>query len=114
MNQHNSLQDPDVNLAILNDNLDNSNCNYCSTDSFKSLKQQFPNNGLSIICFNIRSFNKNGDAFLGYLSNCEHDFDIIVLTETWAKDETNMLCHIPGYNSTHNLRENRRGGGVSI
>ena len=114
MNQQDSLHDPDVNLTIFNENLDHFNCSYRSTDSFKLLKQQFLNNGLSIICFNIRSFYKNGDEFLGYLSNCEHVFDIIILTETWAKDETNTLCHIPGYNSTHNLRENRRGGGVSI
>ena len=48
------------------------------------------------------------------MSNCEHDFDIIVLTETWAKDESQTLCHIPGYNAAHNHRENRKGGGVSI
>ena len=114
MNQNNPLHDPDVNLAILSDSQDVFNCNYYSIDSFKMLKQQFPYNGLSVLCFNICSFSKNSDEFLGYLSNCEHDFDIIILTETWAKDETYTLCHIPGYNSTHNLRENRRGGGVSI
>ena len=113
MNQ-NSLHDPDTNLTTLSDNQDIFNCNYCSTDSFKVLKQQFPKNGLSIVCFNVRSFSKNGDEFLGYLSNLEHNFDIIILTETWAKNETHTLCQIPGYNATHNLRENRRGGGVSI
>ena len=114
MNQQDTLHDPDENLTILNENQDHFKCSYCSTDSFKQLKQQFSKNGLSIMCFNIRSFNKNGDEFLGYLSNCEHVFDIIILTETWAKGETNTLCYIPGYNSTHNFRENRRGGGVSI
>ena len=111
---NNTLQDPDVNLTVLNDNLDAFNCNYHSIDSFKLMKQQLPNNGLSVICFNIRSFNRNGDEFLSYLSNCQYDFDIIVLTETWAKNETHALCYIPGYNSAHNLRENRKGGGVSI
>ena len=111
---HNNLQDPDANLVILNDNQDNFNCNYCSIDSFKVLKQQFSQKGLSVISFNVRSFGKNGDEFVGYLSNCEHDFDVIILTETWAKDETQTLCHIPGYHATHNLRDNRKGGGVSI
>ena len=93
MNQNNPLHDPDVNLAILSDSQDVFNCNYYSIDSFKTLKQQFPYNGLSVLCFNIRSFSKNSDEFLGYLSNCEHDFDIIILTETWAKDETYTLCY---------------------
>lgn len=111
---HNTLQDPDVNLATLINNQDIFNCNYCSIDSFKTLKQQFSSNGLSVICFNIRSFSRNGDEFIGYLSNLEHDFDVIILTETWAKDDTQTLINIPGYTSTHNIRENRRGGGVSI
>ena len=114
MDTNNPPQDPDVNLDVLNLNQDIFSCNYYSVDSFKSLTQQFHENGLSVICFNIRSFNRNGDEFLGYLYNCEHVFDIIILTETWAKDETHTFCNIPGYNSTHNSRENRRGGGVSI
>ena len=115
MNHNNlELNDPDVNIALLNNGLDVFNCKYCSIDTFKDLKQNFEQKGLSVICFNIRSFNKNGDEFLGYLSNCEHDFDIIILTETWAKDETHILCHIPGYESSHNYRADRRGGGVSI
>ena len=57
---------------------------------------------------------KNSEEFLGYLSNCKHSFDIIVLTETWAKDETHYLFQIPGYNSIHNFRKDKRGGGISI
>ena len=114
MNQNNPLHDPDVNLAILSDSQDVFNCNYYSTDSFKTLKQQFPYNGISVLCFNIGSFSRNGYEYLRYLFNCELDFDIIIFTETWAKVLTYTLCHIPGYNPTHNLRENCRGGGVSI
>ena len=113
MNQNNPLLDPDLNLEVLNNN-DVFNCNYCSLDSFKTLKQQFTPNGLSVICFNIRSFSRNGDEFLGYLSNCEHNFDVIILTETWATKDTYTLCHIPGYKATHNFRKDRKGGGISI
>ena len=107
--------DPDENVSILNENSDVFEiCKYCSIDTFKYLKQSFTQNGLSIVCFNIRSFNRNADEFLAYLACCEHDFDVIVLTETWAKDETHGLCHIPGYSSAHNFRTNKKGGGVSI
>ena len=115
MNSHNfALNDPDENVTVFNDGLDVLNCKYCSIDTFKDQKQNFSQKGISVICFNIRSFIKNADEFLGYLINCEHTFDIIVLTETWAKDETHTLCHIPGYVSVHNFRSDRRGGGVSI
>ena len=106
--------DPDENVSILNEGLDVFECRYCSIDTFRDLKQNFEHNGLSIVCFNIRSFNRNAEEFLSYLACCEHDFDVIVLTETWAKDETHDLCHIPGYLSAHNFRNNRKGGGVSI
>ena len=105
--------DPDNNLNIINENADIFNCKYTSVDTFQTIKQNF-SNGLSLICFNIRSFMKNSDEFLSYLTLCKHSFDIIVLTETWGKDETHTLLHIPGYNSLHNYRKNKKGGGVSI
>ena len=82
MDTNNPPHDPDVNLDVLNINQDIFSCNYYSVDSFKTLTQQFHENGLSVICFNVRSFNQNADEFLGYLYNCEHVFDIIILTET--------------------------------
>ena len=105
--------DPDANIDILNENLDIFNCKYISVDTFKNVKQNFVR-GLSLICFNIRSFNKNSEEFLAYLQNTNHIFDIIILTETWGKDDTHTLFTIPGYNSLHNYRKNKRGGGVSL
>ena len=107
-----SQRDPD-NINLLDDN-DIYNCKYISVDSFQGIKQTFSDTGLSLLCFNIRSFSKNSEEFLGYISNCKHSFDVIVLTETWAKDETQYSFQIPGYNSLHNFRKNKRGGGVSI
>ena len=115
MNQdRNENIDPDLNVEILSDDQDVYNCKYFSVESFKKHKEKFYVNGLSVVCFNMRSSGKNLDEFIGYLSNCEHSFDIIVLTETWAKNETQALCHIPGFNSTHNFRTEKQGGGVSI
>ena len=110
---HLNRYDPD-NIDIINDNANIYNCKYTSTESFKEISNHFTENGLSVICFNIRSFNKNSEEFLAYLTNCSHSFDIIILTETWGRDETHALFHIPGYNSAHNYRINKRGGGVSI
>ena len=85
MSRNDESLDPDVNFGIFNNNNDAFNCKYYSIDTFKSTMQHFSDYGLSIMCFNIRSFSKNGEEFLGYLHNCGHPFDGIVLTETWAK-----------------------------
>ena len=106
--------DPDVNYANFFNNDEAFRCKYYSTDSLKSSHVLSSLHSLSIISFNIRSFSKNSDEFLGFLLNCEHEFDIIVLTETWARDETQCVCFIPGYKSVHNYRNNKKGGGVSI
>ena len=97
-----SQRDPD-NVNLLEDG-DIYNCKYISVDSFQGIKQTFSDTGLSLLSFNIRSFSKNSEEFLGYISNCKHSFDVIVLTETWAKDETHYSFQIPGYNSLHNFR----------
>ena len=42
------------------------------------------------------------------------NFSVIALTETWLTNENCSLYGISNYNSHHIVRENRRGGGVSI
>ena len=106
--------DPGANVDLIFEGQDIYDCKYCSVDDFKSLKRNFISNGLSVICFNIRSYHKKLEEFLAYLNNCDHTFDVIILTETWSKTETNSFFHIPGYIPTHNSRNGRNGGGVSI
>ena len=43
----------------------------------------------------------------------EHPFDMLTLSETWLKDDVNLLKYvkIPGYKFSYkNLNERRRGG----
>ena len=103
--------DPDINY----DNLFNSTevCRYYTVEELNNTSESLVN-CISVICFNIRSFSKNIDEFLGFLANCNHVFDILVLTETWAKDITQSLNHLTGYNSFHNYRSMRNGGGISV
>ena len=90
-------------------------CKYYSENSFKIQTQNVQSvNGLSIINFNIRSFTKNSVDFLVYLKTLNHEFDIMIITETWGREEFHSLCHIPGYNSIHNFRREKKGGGVSL
>ena len=46
----------------------------------------------------------------------EHPFDILTLSETWLKDDVNLLNYvqIPGYKFRYKNRNERRGGGVGF
>ena len=45
-----------------------------------------------------------------------HPFDIITLSETWLRNDTNLLQYvqIPGYSFCYKNRDERREGGVGI
>ena len=63
---------------------------------------------------NIRSVARNLNTFENYLTNLDHTFPIIALSESWLKDHNFQRYGISGYNAEHNLRPGRGGGGVSL
>mgnify|MGYP001795064481 FL=1 len=77
-------------------------------------------NGLaefSILHLNIRSIKKNFENFKLFLSSFSFDFSIICFSETWLDDsflESQSLYELPNYKSVHQVRNNGKGGGVSI
>ena len=49
-----------------------------------------------------------------FLGNLNLNFDIIAISETWLCDGKVQDINIPGYEVTHHLRLNKKGGGCSI
>ena len=86
---------------------------YYEIDKFQN-ELKATRHGMTILNFNIRSFNKNIDEFIAVISSCNIKYDIIVLTETWLRPHTQQLASIPGYMSYHCYRDTRDGGGVSV
>ena len=90
---------------------DSSQSPYFTISEFNSLCKD-SDNKITILSYNIRSFNSNADNFFA-------GFDrktlpaIIVLAETWFKPENAQS--IPGYKAYHTFRlGERRSGGISI
>ena len=107
----NDVLDPDVQYVrdlIDEESLD---CNYIRPDQFDSKYNEI--NGLKLVCFNIRSLPRHHDEFSNFILPFI-DADVIVLTETWLNSDICQLHEINNYNSYHNYRKNRIGGGVSI
>ena len=88
-----------------------------SFDYFDTDQIEFSNTHFSILCFNIRSVNKNFENFTFLLKQMKHKFKVICLIETWCRTEDilNSNFQIPGYKAIHQPRKSGgKGGGVSI
>ena len=102
--------DPDINYfdPLLGDIIEPHFSEYVSVEDYNESL-----NGcdmLSVICYNVRSFHKNADAFLGIFSSKSPD--IVILTETWFSNY--CIKDIAGYTGFHTAREGMRSGGVSV
>ena len=74
------------------------------------------NKDISVIIFNIRSFNKNINNFLILLDNLYNKLDIIILTETWLINTDDPSIYFNNYNiflNNRTLKIKKRGGGVA-
>ena len=71
-------------------------------------------NFLSLVQLNTQSMVSSFDEFAIFAN--KHSFDIIAVTETWLKNDPNLLEYvkIDGYNMQYNNRDGRRGGGVGL
>ena len=88
--------------------------NICSYYDFDALRSALPTkcNSFVVLHQNIRSFHRNFDEFSALLEQSSVVVDVIVLTETWFRNNDKGI--IDGYNGYHDNREEKRGGGVSI
>ena len=102
--------DPEDNLYPSDNSL--NSCSYYTVDALKNYN--FKDYNCSLINYNIRSYHANFDIFEALLNSIPHNFNLIVLTETWNSIDSSELCLIDGYTGSHTYRQDRRGGGVSI
>ena len=85
-------------------------CGVYSIDSFDNSSINF--NGLFLVSFNVRTFNKNFNGFSFYISKLNIIPDVIILTET--RFSQGLTDNIPGYISFNSARSEKSGGGVSV
>ena len=106
--------DPDVNFYHHVSMLDTQ---YLMPDKFKTNFKDFSKNSFSVLHLNIRSINKNFEAFTEFFSKLNHIFGVICFSETWASEENvnkNSTFQLKNYNVIHQVRNSRKGGGLCI
>ena len=89
-------------------------CSFYDFNEFKSSVETIDGNNFSVLNLNIRSLATHYDELLIFLNRLLHKFSIIILTETWLTTSNQNDYLIPGYKSKHIMRQDRKGGGVSI
>ena len=111
-----NLSDSDFN--IFNENLQSINTTYFQTEECSQYLSNINQNSFSLLHVNIRSINKNFEKLKLMLSEVNFNFKIIVLTETWNKDQNimnNSLFRLQNYKIVHQDRKGKKqGGGVCI
>lgn len=68
---------------------------------------------LAVLHINMQSARCKEDNLLVLLDEFKFDFSIIMLTETWYRDDSDVI-NIAGYNSVYLNRKTRTGGGVCM
>ena len=111
-----SNQDPDVNFFL--GNIPSLNTEHFSPSDVKIGFSKFESlDTFSVLHFTIRSLRKNFEDFQEIYKTLNLKFSIVCFSETWADDnklENDCLIQLPGYIVLHQIRKNRRGGGISI
>ena len=104
--------DPDVN--VFNVNFKNLNAPYLFPEEFKNfLDNSSPSNYFSILNLNIKSIKKNFEL----MKSINFIFSVIWFSEIWLHDlniTRDSLYELPNYTSNHQIRSDRKGGGVSV
>ena len=112
--------DPDINFY--NDiNLQNNEADYFCPDEVRDKIHSFEqqpgyNNTFSLLHMNARSLNKNIENFKTLLSEINHEFKIMAITESWLCNEDfigNSNFDIPNYSKISFERAlDKSGGGI--
>ena len=109
--------DPDSNF-FNESKFQNLDSPYYTLEELITFSKEISENMFSIFHLNIRSVNKNFENLKNLLQEIKHDFKVIILSESWLKDENanqNSLYQIPNYIPIHQIRKgSSKGGGVSI
>jgi len=69
---------------------------------------------VAVIHLNVRSLYGKVEDIEMLFEHLNCRFDMICLTETWLTHSTSNLVYFRGYNMFNVMRDNRRGGGVSV
>ena len=109
-----SNQDPDVNFF---NNISSVETGYLLPCEANNKLKFFSSETFSILHLNIRCMTENFETFQEFYNPSTVNLTIICLSETWTNDNNvgeSSLFQLEGYNPVHQIRKNRKVGGIAI
>ena len=101
-------------LTFFNLKTQNLDSPYILSEEFQKFIDSSSHDSFSILHLNIRSIKKNFENFKLFFSFLGFSFSMICFSETWLVEVGNSLYELPNYISKPQVRDDRKGGGVSI
>ena len=116
-NLHDEDIDPGINL-FNKKKIQILNSVYHTPDKSLNFGRSFLEDSFSIFHVNIRKANKSFEKFKDFLNGHTNSLKVIVLRETWLKDENAnkiSVYQIPNYTPIHHTRNSpHKGGSVAL
>jgi Reverse transcriptase (RNA-dependent DNA polymerase) len=94
-----------LNILIFMNNVNITHCNGIELIS---------GSDLNFLYFNARSLKKNFNDIIDFISNLNKPIHLIIVTETWMKENEIAYYNFSNFFAFHSTREESRGGGVAI
>ena len=111
-NGHFAEKTPKTNFTEVKDHLLDLKCSYIESNDITTSLLEKRKYEINIFQSNIRSLNANFERIHDIFVNCNELPDILALTETWLKDDSD-IPHIEGYNFegiNSKITQNAAGG----
>ena len=85
----------------------------CTKTTWLDFDRKLTNESLSIIGINVRSLSSRYHELVAHLNIIRNKPTMIVLTETWLSENSDIAFDIEGYKSLSIYRDGK-GGGIKI
>ena len=103
------------NIFRLNQEKSEYNCKYYTESTYNRMTDKIKDNiHLSILTFNIRSLNRNGDQLNIFLDQLTEKYDYICLTEIWLSNLEFLSNIFQGYKCKFVPPKSSKCGGVAL
>ena len=103
------------NIFRLNQEKSEYNCKYYTESTYNRMTDKIKDNiHLSILTFNIRSLNRNGDQLNIFLDQLTEKYDYICLTEIWLSNLEFLSNIFKGYKCKFVPPKSSKCGGVAL
>ena len=117
INEHSTINpelDPNTNFFESISSLDTK---YFTVNEIKTFVSNIDSESFTVLHLNIRSMKKNFESFQEFFKDLKFNFSAICLSETWCESIDTIKYSnykLNGYRSFHQIRNERKGGGLYI